>query len=206
MPAKIVKQPGSRGGLSPEERLIYKREVSRRWRANNREKHRSYQKQYCRDNKEEVAVKKRAWAVANPEKVREAQKKSQKLNPAKYAANTRKYRRSHPEKAAFFSKTGRARRKEAPGYLYFEEWRHILLCFNGQCAKCGDDRKPTIDHIVPIDVGGHHAWYNVQPLCISCNSSKHVKTMDYRPLCPWFDRQLFDNGMVYSVPVPPQYI
>jgi 5-methylcytosine-specific restriction endonuclease McrA len=38
----------------------------------------------------------------------------------------------------------------------------------------------TVDHVIPLSVGGTNWLKNLQPLCSSCNSSKHTKHIDYR--------------------------
>lgn len=59
----------------------------------------------------------------------------------------------------------------------------------GKCSHCDKDLKiedkgmsrklsPEMDHIIPLALGGHHAMYNMQLLCKSCNSSKAAKIVD----------------------------
>ncbi|KOU17087.1 hypothetical protein ADK49_16930 [Streptomyces sp. WM6349] len=31
---------------------------------------------------------------------------------------------------------------------------------------------PTVDHVVPLSAGGHHAMANARTACLGCNSSK----------------------------------
>jgi 5-methylcytosine-specific restriction endonuclease McrA len=38
----------------------------------------------------------------------------------------------------------------------------------------------TRDHVVPLKHGGLNTIENIQPLCGSCNSRKHLKHIDYR--------------------------
>ena len=41
-------------------------------------------------------------------------------------------------------------------------------------------KKLTVDHIVPVSLGGKNTIDNLQPLCLTCNSKKHNKIIDYR--------------------------
>lgn len=46
------------------------------------------------------------------------------------------------------------------------------------CVYCGaSDRALTLDHVVPVELGGSHATSNVVTTCLSCNSAKQAKTM-----------------------------
>lgn len=195
MPVRVVKNPGSRGGLSPEERLIYKRELSRKWRAENREKHRDYQRNYRIEHLEECYVRNRKWAIDNPERINEINRISRRNHPARYADNTKRYRQSHPEKQLQFNQTNRARRRGAPGSLSDVEWIFIVTCFSGHCGKCGSTERLSIDHIIPVSKGGHHSMDNVQPLCVSCNSGKYIRTIDYRLSSIWFNREMYEQGV-----------
>lgn len=66
----------------------------------------------------------------------------------------------------------RARKFSADGILVEDEWQSILDKFGNKCAICGAEGKLTIDHIVPLSVGGSNTIDNIQPLCRSCNSRK----------------------------------
>lgn len=80
------------------------------------------------------------------------------------------------------AKRYRARKLDAVGSHTADEF--ILLCaiFKNRCLCCGRKRKLTEDHIVPLTMGGSDDISNIQPLCISCNSSKNNRsTVDYRP-------------------------
>ena len=65
------------------------------------------------------------------------------------------------------------------------EWIALKEKYNYVCLCCGvpePDITLTVDHVVPISKGGGNSIENIQPLCFSCNSSKKVKSTDYRIL------------------------
>jgi 5-methylcytosine-specific restriction endonuclease McrA len=69
--------------------------------------------------------------------------------------------------------------------LSFDDIEFLLLLQNNECAKCEneftDNKKYTLDHIIPLSMGGDLILENVQLLCRSCNSSKSNTIAMYRP-------------------------
>lgn len=60
--------------------------------------------------------------------------------------------------------------------------RQMLISIYDVCLKCGSDASLSVDHIVPVSLGGKHDWENLQLLCQSCNSTKGNRNKkDYRP-------------------------
>lgn len=49
-----------------------------------------------------------------------------------------------------------------------------------ECLCCGTTLDLTIDHVLPLSLGGTNTLGNYQVLCRSCNSSKGTKVIDYR--------------------------
>lgn len=60
------------------------------------------------------------------------------------------------------------------------EWEELCEKYNHRCLACGEKKKLTPDHIIPLARDGNNSINNIQPLCINCNSSKKTKTIDYR--------------------------
>lgn len=65
-----------------------------------------------------------------------------------------------------------------------EHWMQILSSQDDKCLACGqkfdDELQPTMDHIIPVSLGGGLTFDNVQALCLPCNARKHNKIIDYR--------------------------
>jgi hypothetical protein len=51
---------------------------------------------------------------------------------------------------------------------------------NNICLCCGNNYSLSIDHIIPVNKKGANNLSNLQTLCISCNSKKSDKIIDYR--------------------------
>jgi len=87
----------------------------------------------------------------------------------------RNYCKKNPENIAHLKARRYARERNAPGSHSLKEWNDIKLKFQHKCAICGEVKKLTKDHIVPLSKGGSDYIDNIQPLCKGCNSKKHNK-------------------------------
>jgi 5-methylcytosine-specific restriction endonuclease McrA len=78
----------------------------------------------------------------------------------------------------------RARIAQNGGTITGREWSDLKKKYNFTCLCC-KRREPEIklclDHVIPIARGGPNTIENAQPLCVSCNTKKQTKTIDYRP-------------------------
>jgi 5-methylcytosine-specific restriction endonuclease McrA len=73
----------------------------------------------------------------------------------------------------------RAVQVQAEGSYTLDEWLTLVESCGHKCLACGNKRKLTADHIVPLSRGGTNFIDNIQPLCGSCNSSKRTRTIKY---------------------------
>ncbi|MCW2870884.1 HNH endonuclease [Actinacidiphila oryziradicis] len=118
--------------------------------------------------KERVAALQQ-WRLANPDKYK-AIRVAYKDQIADY---NRRYARANPEVFWNLRHLRRARLAAAGGPgVSASDWRNLLRRWGHRCAYCGTSGPMTMDHIVPISLGGWHAIGNVIPACKSCNSSK----------------------------------
>jgi len=51
---------------------------------------------------------------------------------------------------------------------------------NNKCLRCGSKENLTIDHIVPVSMGGVKEKFNLQTLCKHCNQWKGSRIIDFR--------------------------
>ncbi|NLY47386.1 MAG: HNH endonuclease [Tissierella sp.] len=63
------------------------------------------------------------------------------------------------------------------------EWLELKEYYGNRCLRCGrteEETTLTVDHVIPISLGGRNDISNLQPLCPHCNSHKGSKYIDYR--------------------------
>jgi 5-methylcytosine-specific restriction endonuclease McrA len=58
-------------------------------------------------------------------------------------------------------------------------WNDLKEQYGHKCPACGEAKPLTLDHIVPVFLGGTNDMSNLQPLCQSCNSRKGTRIMRY---------------------------
>ncbi|HEY1012172.1 MAG TPA: HNH endonuclease signature motif containing protein [Herpetosiphonaceae bacterium] len=153
----------------------YKNEARRLDRASNPEKYREIDRRYSLRYRDKINEYGRMYRRKNPEKIR---------------WYNRRYREQNPQKTAEMENRRRARKMNAPGSHTITEWEALKLRYDYTCLCCGRSEpeiKLTRDHIVPLVKHGSDYIDNIQPLCRSCNSSKNVKIVDYRP--NWSDSE-----------------
>lgn len=73
-----------------------------------------------------------------------------------------------------------AMRRANGGDYAVEDWEAMCALAGGRCLACGKEIALTVDHILPVSKGGSSYLTNLQPLCLSCNSSKKDRHIDYR--------------------------
>jgi len=104
----------------------------------------------------------------------------QEEKPSWFVEMRQRYSRSEGKRANNLDYL-RRRRDKNRGEFTYEEWQEILNKYDHQCLSCGSTERLEADHIVPLALGGRNEADNIQPLCRTCNASKHTKIIDYRP-------------------------
>lgn len=112
--------------------------------------------EYYKENKETIGARNSAWKFENKFKVARMTAKRRML----------------------------MREVGSDGTLTAEAWEELCELYGNKCLdpECTDPARPlTVDHVIPISLGGLDSIHNVQPLCQPCNSKKHAKVKDFRP-------------------------
>jgi 5-methylcytosine-specific restriction endonuclease McrA len=152
--------------------------------------YKAYQKQYREKHRDALNEYLKTHRVENLEKVREIDRLRAAHKRHEYREEVNAYHRIYTSRPEFKAKdlarrlvnnhNYRARRKGAIGKFTLTEWNDLLFQYGNKCLCCQTREKLTADHVIPLANGGSNAINNIQPLCRSCNSSKGIKTTDYR--------------------------
>jgi hypothetical protein len=62
-------------------------------------------------------------------------------------------------------------------YAYLQHRDAVFARDNYQCVTCGSRQNLTLDHIVPVSLGGSGDIANLQTMCRSCNSRKGARLL-----------------------------
>jgi 5-methylcytosine-specific restriction endonuclease McrA len=147
-------------------------------------------KQYAQEHTGEIKAYKQRWYSENKEHVLAARKERHRIHRETENANKRAYREANKEKLHEFCKSPAAkasvthhrhlRRLRGSDTDITSGWLVELKAKAGNCPVCdvtmaSDGRKmdgKTLDHIIPINVGGKHSMRNVRYICRNCNLSR----------------------------------
>ncbi len=121
-----------------------------------------------KENKEKWNAQCKAWRQANPKRNKEIEKG---------------FRTRHPEKGKIDGSRRRAKLANAPGNHDKLDREAVFDFYGWRCCECAVDllslisRNRTIDHIIPLSLGGSNGIENLRPLCRTCNSRKGVRLL-----------------------------
>lgn len=134
------------------------REASRRYEEANQKKRAEAQRRYKKANPDKYHENRRRWREANPEKCRESSRRWARENPEQKRANSARYR---ARKAQAFD----------DGWS-FEAMTKMMRTGEHTCFICEKATADTVEHLIPISLGGGNTWDNLALACQSCNSAK----------------------------------
>lgn len=165
--------------------------------AKHRDELLAYQKNHREENREKIIGKQRERALLHREEKRAIDRRYYAKTKEKRLAYQKKYASENREKVLarhidyyqrnklrmlFLGKRRKARKKGNGGSHTLREWELLKERFWNKCLACGlaePQIKLSQDHIIPLSLGGRDDIDNIQPLCLSCNKSKHDKIRNY---------------------------
>lgn len=135
-----------------------------------------YKRNYYIKNREKEIKRSLDYNKKNPDVFNRNLKKYRSTE--KYKTKTKEWKSLNKESVRMYDKNKNAKRKNAKrfGYISKLQWESLILKHKNKCYWCGVFmNKPTIDHYMPLHLGGEHSINNVVPACLSCNCKKQHK-------------------------------
>jgi hypothetical protein len=172
--------------------------LSREWKKKNERKYKEYMYNYKKENKKEATIYNKEYYKNNIEKEKARAKKYKENNKNKISEILRKWHLANPNKKKEYSDKYYAYNKHK--YMDNAKKRRAKL-LNAEIEKfsaieiyerdnwiCGICKKPvdknikhphpfskSLDHIIPLYLGGSHSRDNVQLAHLRCNIKKGTK-------------------------------
>lgn len=137
----------------------------REWREERLDEQRARSRAYHAEHREELHIKAREY---------------DRTHRVSLTAQQRKWRQANPANKRASEQNRRARKRGNGGNFTPEEWEALCVKYDHHCLACGKQKPLTVDHVVPLILGGRNDISNIQPLCLSCNAAKGGRTIDYR--------------------------
>lgn len=157
---------------------------------NNKEKYNNRSKAYYEANKEQLHALSKQWKKDNPDKLREYSHKRYEKVKDHHRELTKRWKSDHPLERKISWQARRAKIMNLPSTLTKEQWVSAIKFFENKCAYCGNIRKLTQDHYLPVSQNGGYTCDNVIPCCLSCNSSKNNKLFaDWYPTFKHYSKE-----------------
>jgi hypothetical protein len=145
-----------------------------------RERRRLASARFYTENRERVLTKQRAARTKDPEKNRAKARAWNEAHPERAAERTRKWRKENPDTLRLMRRIYRQTRRARNVAAGAPDPEHIeRLLRETHCIYCQKAFDPTvrslwltIDHVVPLVLGGTNASENLFAACNGCNRSK----------------------------------
>ena len=182
-----------------------KEEVLRKckvYREEHKEHISKHKKQYYKNNKEEVLRKCKIYREEHKKECSECKKKWYEDNKEHVLEKRKEYVKENPEKIFNHNVNRRTKEENQGDGISKEQWYEMMNFFDWKCAYSGEyiggnSEFRTIDHIIPISIGGEHEVWN----CIPCYSSYNFSKKD-KEMLDWYTQQPFFNedrlGKIYE--------
>jgi len=146
------------------------KDCQRAYKMQNSDRIKGQRKLYYQNNKEQFSKSWKLRYETNPELIKQRSAKWRKENPERFAQQMVSWRLRNPEKHNEAGQKRRARRK-ANGVFTITK-KELKRLYSSACFYCGAKEQITLDHVLPIALGGRHSIGNLVAACRSCNTSK----------------------------------
>lgn len=164
------------------------RATRKAWYEANREKMRLYNQEYRAKNAE--AIRQQRNQHGTSDKVREYQRKYHRDHAEENRARAKAWRENNPERAREnHVEAIQRRRARLAGATVEKVDRAAIIARDksicGICRKYVVPEQMSLDHIIPLSLGGPHAQWNLQVAHQRCNQLKHVGRLPSQTRLPF---------------------
>lgn len=150
-------------------------ESSRIYRSKNRDKINNASKIRYIKNSEKYKIRRKKYTELNYEKVRESQRRYYLNNTEKVKKQIREYQIRNMDRRRVTEEKRRSLKNNTESNYSAKSWMKTKEFFDFKCSYCGEAKKMTQEHFIPLSKGGSHTANNIIPSCQRCNSSKKNK-------------------------------
>lgn len=159
------------------------------YKENHRDELRDKYKEYHKNHPEKAKERELRWLSIPENRIKrcERSKKFYWSDVENQRKKSNECKRTEKGKARVrrYNNTRRSNILNTKNDLSIEDIHFLLKFQNNVCGKCGIEFTKeityTVDHIIPVKLGGDLTLQNCQLLCKSCNSSKGAKVIRYIP-------------------------
>ena len=160
--------PGAQKSYLPRARAY-----NQSYRAANPEKIKQYKATDYAKHKEQILQRSKAWRLAHPEYEKSRPPRKKPLEQAKKAE--KRYYLAHPERVQ--AKTARQSARRRGAIVQGEKFSLIQIATRDSwkchiCTKKVTRKNWSMDHLIPISLGGIHALSNVSLAHRVCNAKR----------------------------------
>ena len=149
-----------------------KKLISKKYNDANKDKVKLSQKKYCDNNPDKRKESCKNWQLRNKEKLKAYGKEYYKKNAEKERLRKKEYRKTDTWKA-IMANVLHKRRTAMKQTDITTKFMKKLLADTTICEICNKKiKRKSLDHIIPINVGGLHIQSNVRVVCLRCNCKR----------------------------------
>jgi len=147
-------------------------ESQRRWAEKNKDKIKEKNKKYLENNPDKRKATLLKYTLANKEKINAYGREYYKKNAEKERLRKKEYRKTDTWKA-IMANVLHKRRTVMKQTDITTKFMKRLFADTIICEICNKKiKRKSLDHIVPINVGGLHIQSNVRVVCLRCNCKR----------------------------------
>lgn len=133
----------------------------------------SYWRKYNKEHHDRKLKSQRAYYLSHKDEVLKKGKEYRDTHVKERQETCRRWWKNNPEKANAIVERRRARKLALDLGFDDDDWEVVKKIFDYKCAYCGEVRKLTQDHFVPLSKQGPHVIWNMVAACMPCNYKKN---------------------------------